>query len=412
MKTFRAALPLAVIAAVLTAGPVLAAPKPKPAVAATPLSTWSAAWGTAPLQSVAVARPNEVRSFSDVTARQIVRLNLGGDAIRLRLTNELSERSLKVGAMTVALASADGKILGTPIAITFGGKPEASIPPGAPLLSDPIALPVKAMDRLSVSTFYVEPTAPAGHRVRLFVSPQGNHTGKSEIAGEQALRGPGLISGVEVRGGRQRPVIVAIGDSITEGARSTPDADMGWPEQLAARLAARGLDMSVVNVGISGGRLLREVSGPSALTRFDRDVLSTSGVSSVVLLEGINDIGRAAQPGYASEAVSADDLIAGYRQLIARAHARGVKIYAGTLLPFEGAMYFHAAGEATRQAVNAWIRTSGEFDGVIDFEAAMKDPAKPTRMLEGLHSGDFLHPGDAGYARMAEAADKALFGAR
>lgn len=412
MKNFRAALPLAVIAAVLTTGPVLAAPKPKPAVAATPLSTWSATWGTAPLQSVAVARPNEVRSFSDVTARQIVRLNLGGDAIRLRLTNELSERSLKVGAMTVALASADGKILGTPIAITFGGKPEASIPPGAPLLSDPIALPVKAMDHLSVSTFYVEPTAPAGHRVRLFVSPQGNHTGKSEIAGEQALRGPGLISGVEVRGGRQRPVIVAIGDSITEGARSTPDADMGWPEQLAARLAARGVDMSVVNVGISGGRLLREVSGPSALTRFDRDVLSTSGVSSVVLLEGINDIGRAAQPGYASEAVSADDLIAGYRQLIARAHARGVKIYAGTLLPFEGAMYFHAAGEATRQAVNAWIRTSGEFDGVIDFEADMKDPAKPTRMLEGLHSGDFLHPGDAGYARMAETADKALFGAR
>ncbi|PHY20413.1 SGNH/GDSL hydrolase family protein [Caulobacter sp. BP25] len=412
MKNFRAALPLAVIAAVLTAGPVLAAPKPKPAVAATPLSTWSAAWGTAPLQSVAVARPNEVRSFSDVTARQIVRLNLGGDAIRLRLTNELSERSLKVGAMTVALASADGKILGTPIAITFGGKPEASIPPGAPLLSDPIALPVKAMDRLSVSTFYVEPTAPAGHRVRLFVSPQGNHTGKSEIAGEQALRGPGLISGVEVRGGSQRPVIVAIGDSITEGARSTPDADLGWPEQLAARLAARGVDMSVVNVGISGGRLLREVSGPSALTRFDRDVLSTSGVSSVVLLEGINDIGRAAQPGYASEAVSADDLIAGYRQLIARAHARGVKIYAGTLLPFEGAMYFHAAGEATRQAVNAWIRTSGEVDGVIDFEAAMKDPAKPTRMLEGLHSGDFLHPGDAGYARMAETADKALFGGR
>lgn len=412
MKPFRAALPLAVIAAVLTAGPVLAGPKPKPPVAATPLSTWSAAWGTAPLQSVAVARPNEVRSFSDVTARQIVRLNLGGDAVRLRLTNELSERTLKVGAMTVALASIDGKIQGAPIAVTFGGKPEASIPPGAPLLSDPIALPVKAMDHLSVSTFYVEPTAPAGHRVRLFVSPQGNHTTKSEIAGEQALRGPGLISGVEVRGASQRPVIVALGDSITEGARSTPDADMGWPEQLAARLAARGIDMGVVNVGISGGRLLREVSGPSALTRFDRDVLSTAGISSVVLLEGINDIGRAAQPGYASEAVTADDLIAGYRQLIARAHARGVKIYAGTLLPFEGAMYFHAAGEATRQAVNVWIRTSGEFDGVIDFEAAMKDPAKPTRMLEGLHSGDFLHPGDAGYGRMAEIADKALFGAR
>lgn len=412
MKLLRAGLAFAAIAAVLAAGPVVAAPKPKPAVAAAPLSTWSAAWGIAPLQSVAVARPNELRAFADVTVRQVVRLNLGGDAVRLRLTNELSERPLKVGAMTVALASADGKIQGAPIAITFGGKSEASIPPGAPLLSDPIALPVKAMDHLSVSTFYVEPTVPAGHRVRLFVSPQGNHTGKSEIPGEQALRGPGLVSGVEVRGAAQRPVIVAIGDSITEGARSTPDADMGWPEQLAARLAARGLDTGVVNVGISGGRLLREGSGPSALTRFDRDVLSIPGVSSVVVLEGINDIGRAAQPGYANEAVTADELIAGYRQLIARAHARGVKIYAGTLLPFEGAMYFHAAGETTRQAVNAWIRTSGEFDGVIDFETAMRDPAKPSRMLEGLHSGDFLHPGDAGYARMAEVADKALFGAR
>ena len=412
MKSFRAGLPLAALAAILVVGPVSAAPKPKPAVAAAPLSTWSAAWAIAPLPSVAVARPNEVRSFSDVTVRQVMRLNLGGEAIHLRLTNELSERTLKVGAMSVALAGADGKLQGAPIPVTFGGKAEASIPPGAPLLSDPIALPVKAMDHLSVSTFYVEPTAPAGHRVRLFVSPQGNHVGKAEIAGEQATRGPGLISGVEVRGPSQRPVVVAIGDSITEGARSTPDADMGWPEQLAARIAARGGEVGVVNVGISGGRLLREVSGPSALTRFDRDVLSTPGLSAVVVLEGINDIGRAAQPGYASEAVTAEELIAGYRQLIARAHARGVKIYGGTLLPFEGAMYFHAAGETTRQAVNAWIRTGGEFDGVIDFEAAMKDPAKPSRMLEGLHSGDFLHPGDAGYARMAETADKALFGGR
>jgi len=412
MKRSPAVLTLAAMAVVLTGGPALAAPKPKPAVATAPLSTWSAAWFIAPLSSPAVARPNEVRAFTDATVRQVVRLNLGGDAVRLRLTNELSERGLKIGAMSIALADADGTLKGTPIPVTFGGKSEASMPPGAPLLSDPIALPVRAMDHLSISTFYVEPTAPAGHRMRLFVSPPGNHTGRREVAGEQALRGPGLISGVEVRGASQRPVIVAIGDSITEGARSTPDANMGWPEQLAARIAARGVDIGVVNAGVSGGRVLREGAGPSALTRFDRDVLSIPGLSSVVLLEGINDIGRPAQPGYASEAVTADELIAGYRQLIARAHARGVKVYGGTLLPFEGAMYFHAAGEATRQAVNAWIRASGEFDGVIDFETAMKDPAKPSRMLDGLHSGDFLHPGDAGYARMAETADKALFGAR
>lgn len=414
MKLLRASLLAVAIA--LPATPVLAAQKPKPAVVAAPLSTWSGAWGTAPSASQAVSRPNEVRSFSDNTARQVMRLNLGGDALRLRLTNELGERTVKVGAMSVALAGPDGKPLGAPIPVTFGGKTEAQIPPGAPLLSDPVTLPVKAMDRISVSTFYVEPTAPAGHRVRLFLSPQGNHTTKTDTPGEQVTRGPGLVSGVEVRGAAQRPVLVTIGDSITEGAGSTPNADMGWPEQLAARIAARGGqgggEWSVVNAGISGGRLLREVSGPSALSRFDRDVLSVPGVTTVVVLEGINDIGRAAQQGFASEAVTAGEIIAGYRQLIARAHARGVKIWAGTLPPFEGAMYYHAAGEATRQAVNAWIRSSGEFDGVIDFEAVTKDPAKPGQILDGLHNGDHLHPTDAGYTRMAEAADKALFGTK
>jgi lysophospholipase L1-like esterase len=409
MKLSRAGL---LALALLSATPVLSAPKAKPAVVAAPLSAWSGAWGTAPSASQAVARPNEVRAFSDITARQVVRLNLGGEALRLRLTNELGERPLKVGAMTVALASPDGKPLAAPIRVTFGGRTEALIPPGGPLLSDPVALPVKAMDYISVSTFYVEPTALAGHRVRLFLSPQGNHTTKTDTPGEQALRGPGLVSGVDVRGAAQRPVLVTIGDSITEGAGSTPFADKGWPEQLAARIAARGGEWSVVNVGISGGRLLREGSGPSALSRFDRDVLSVPGVAAVVVLEGINDIGRAAQPGYAGEAVTADELIAGYRQLIERAHARGVKIWGGTILPFEGAMYYHAAGEATRQAVNTWIRTSGAFDGVIDFEAVGKDPAKPTQMPDGFHSGDHLHPADAGYALMAEAADKALFGAK
>jgi lysophospholipase L1-like esterase len=412
MKLSRASLLAFAAVAAFSGSPAFSAPKAKPAAAAAPLSTWSGAWGIAPVASQAVSRPNEVRAFSDVTTRQVMRLNLGGEALRLRLTNEMGDRPLKVGAMSVALAGPDGKPLGAPVPVTFGGKGEALIPPGGPLLSDPVVLPVKAMDRISVSTFFVEPTAPAGHRVRLFVSPQGNHIAKTDTPGEQTLRGPGLISGVDVRGAAQRPVLVTIGDSITEGARSTPDADMGWPEQLAARIAARGDATSVVNVGISGGRLLREGSGPSALSRFDRDVLSVPGVTTVVVLEGINDIGRAAQQGYASEAVTADEVIAGYRQLIARAHARGVKIWGGVILPFEGAMYYHAAGEATRQAVNAWIRTSGEFDGVIDFEAVMKDPAKPGQMLESLHSGDHLHPGDAGYAKMAEVADKALFGTK
>jgi len=412
MKIPRASL-LALAAALALTSPIaMAAPRAKPAVVAAPSvqPSWSAAWGAAPLGAVAVARPNEVRGFSDMTARQVMRLNAGGEAVRLRLTNELGDRTLKIGAMSVALAGPDGKILSAPIVVTFGGRTEAQIPPGAPLLSDAIALPVKAMDRLSVATFYVEPTAPSAHRVRLFLSPQGNHTAKTEIPAEVASRGPGVVSGVEVRGATARPVLVTIGDSITEGSGSTPNADLGWPEQLAARIAARGGDWSVVNVGVSGGRLLREGSGPSALSRFDRDVLSVPGVAAVAVLEGINDIGRTAQAGYASDTVTPDDLIAGYRQLIARAHARGVKLYIGVIPPFEGAMYYHAAGETTRQAVNAWIRSSGEADGVIDFETALKDPARPGQLLDGLHQGDHLHPSDAGYARMAEAADRAVFG--
>jgi lysophospholipase L1-like esterase len=406
-------LALAVALALTSPMATTAAPRAKAQVAAAPtVQSWSAAWGAAPLAAVAVPRVGEVRGFTDMTARQVIRLNLGGDAVRVRLTNEMGDRPLKIGAASVALAGPDGKALGPPVPLTFGGRSEVEIPQGAPLLSDPVALPVKAMDHLSVSVFFVEPMAPAAHRVRLFLSPQGNHTAKADVPGEVVSKGPGVVSGVEVRGPGPRPVLVTIGDSITEGAGSTPNADMGWPEQLAARVAARAGGWSVVNVGVNGGRLLREGSGPSALSRFDRDVLSVPGVAAVVVLEGINDIGRPAQPGYAADVVSADQIIAGYRQLIERAHARGVKVYGGTILPFEGAMYYHPAGETTRQAVNAWIRSSGAFDGVIDFEAVVKDPARPGRILDGLHQGDHLHPDDAGYRLMAEAADRAVFGVK
>lgn len=407
MKPSILPIALAMALASVTA-PCLAATKAAPVSSA---QAWRSAWGNAPIAAQAVARPGEARAFTDVSVRQVMRLNAGGDAVRLRLSNELGERPLAVGAIAVAPADSDGRLLTAPIPVTVGGKTEFTIAPGAPLLSDPIALPVKALSHLSVATFYVGTAAPAGHRVRLFVAPPGNHVGKTEIAGEQALKGPGLVSGVEVRG-VAGPVLAAIGDSITEGSGATPNADMGWPEQLAARLATRPGGWSVVNMGVGGGRLLREVSGPSALARFDRDVLSVAGLQAVLVLEGINDIGRPAQPGFAADAVTPEDLIAGYRQLIARARARGVKIYGGVIPPFEGAAYYQDSGEAVRQAVNAWIRTSGEFDGVVDFDAVLRDPANPRRLKEGLHSGDHLHPSDAGYALMAEAVDKAMFSNR
>jgi lysophospholipase L1-like esterase len=238
------------------------------------------------------------------------------------------------------------------------------------------------------------------------VSPPGNHIGEAfasvaaESAGYRAF-----LTGVEVDDASRGPVIAAFGDSITDGARSTPGANRRWPDRLAERLAGA----AVVNAGISGNRLLgwaedRPWAGEAALARFDRDVLSIPGLTHVVILEGVNDLGR----GGASPP-SAEELILAYSQLIDRAHGHGAKAIGGTILPYEGAGYFRPEGEAVRQAVNRWIRTSGAFDGVIDFDAAMRDPAAPGKLRADLHSGDWLHPNDAGYRVMGDAVDLKLF---
>jgi lysophospholipase L1-like esterase len=215
-----------------------------------------------------------------------------------------------------------------------------------------------------------------------------------------------LLARVEVTAPAGTAAVVTIGDSITDGARSTADTNSRWPDQLARRLAARkGAGAAVLNAGISGNRVLGDGAGVSALARFDRDVLMQTGVTHVVVLEGINDIGIARN----NPSPSAEDLIAGHKQLIARAHARGLKIYGATLTPFEGAPYYTAEGEAKRQALNTWIRSSGAYDGVIDFDMITRDPAAPTRFLPAYDSGDHLHPGDAGYKAMGDAVDLALF---
>jgi lysophospholipase L1-like esterase len=207
-------------------------------------------------------------------------------------------------------------------------------------------------------------------------------------------------------------LIVAFGDSITDGARSTPDTNHSWPALLAARLAAQKAtaNIAVGNMGIGGNRVLRDVAGASALARFDRDVLSQPGVKWVMVLEGINDIGRGATTP--AEMVTADDLIAGYKQIIERAHTHGIKAIGCTLTPFEGANYSREEGEAVREALNTWIRTSGAYDAVVDFEAATRDPNNPKRFRADLDPGDHLHPNDAGYQAMADAVDLSLFGGK
>jgi lysophospholipase L1-like esterase len=246
-----------------------------------------------------------------------------------------------------------------------------------------------------------------------YVSASGNHAGEANMPAATTTESWFYLARVEVTAPEPTGAVVTIGDSITDGSRSTPDTNNRWPDHLARRLAGQNIKLGVLNLGIGGNRLLTDGVGTNALARFDREVLAQTGATHVVVMEGINDVGLASRSQV--PAPGADDLIAAHRQLIDRAHARGLKIYAGTLTPFEGttiAGYWTREGDVTRQAVNQWIRTSKTYDAVIDFEAVTRDPARPTWFLSRLDSGDHLHPGDAGYKAMADAVPLKLFGAR
>lgn len=382
---------------------------------------WIGTWGASPEPPSRGGGPFPATpSFENETIRQIVRLSAGGEALRLRLTNEHGSEPLRIGAARVALVDEDGELrAGTERVVTFSGAREAVIPAGAPMLSDTVELAVDDLATLSVSLYLPEATGPCTcHSTGLqtaYVSEAGDFTeGTFEPA--ETLQARAFLSGVEVRADADA-VIVALGDSITDGVGSTPGANRRWPDLLAERLAERGR-YGVVNHGISGNRVLNDGAGDSALARFDRDVLSVAGATHVIVFEGVNDIG-AAYGGFGDAdiesfmpsgvEVSEASLIAGYEQLIARARAAGLEIYGATIAPYGGATYYSAEGEAVREAVNAWIRDSGAFDAVLDFDAVLRDPERPTRMQEELHSGDNLHGSDAGYEALAESIDPELF---
>jgi len=329
------------------------------------------------------------------TLTQTVRVTASGSALRFRLSNRYGTTPVVIGAMTVSLSGSP------PVSVTFDGQSVISIPGGAPRLSDPVALTVNALDDVTVSTFYPDETRLPAHRLRQAIS-EADTTFRVRQAGSDLARFGVLLQGVDVQTDRPTGVIVTFGDSITEGVTATPGGPGGWPERLGSRLWGESDRWSVVNAGIAGNRLLRRGSGPSGLERLDADALAVPGIRCLIVLEGINDIGRPMQAAYAHETITARDLIAGYRQVIARGHASGIRVVLATLLPFEGADYFSDGGEATRQQVNAWIRTTGEADGVIDFDMATRDPARPSSLLAAYDSGDRLHPSDAGYATMAE----------
>jgi lysophospholipase L1-like esterase len=364
-------------------------------------------------QAAPARQPAGALGFANQTVRMMVRASIGGRRLRVKLSNAFGSVPLAVGAAHIALRSKDSEIVaGSDRALSFSGKPGCTIGPGMVMLSEPVDLSVPAGGDLAVSLYFASETGPpTTHATALHTTyiKEGDVTGQAAMPDAVTTQSYYWLAGVDVAAGSEASVVVAFGDSITDGARSSPETNHSWPALLAARLAARKdtANIGVANMGIGGNRVLRDVSGASALARFDRDVLSQSGVHWLMLMEGINDIGRGAT--VPAEAVTAAELIGAYQQIVERAHTHGIKVIGCTLTPYEGATYFRENGEAIRQAVNTWIRTSGAFDAVVDFEAATRDANNPKRLRAEFDPGDHLHPNDAGYQAMADAIDLSIF---
>ena len=355
-------------------------------------------------------------ALSNQTIRQIVRASVGGDRLRVVLTNGYGTAPLTIGAAHVGLREKDAVIKGgSGRALTFAGSPSVTIPQGAVMFSDPVPLTVPALAELAIDVYLPGNTAQTSSPITghagtgglqtNYISPSGNHVAAATMPVQETTLAWFFLARVEVTAPRGVGAIVTVGDSITDGSQSTANTNNRWPDHLARRLAAQNLKMGVLNAGFSGNRILEDGTAVSALARFDRDVLAQTGVTHVIVLEGINDIGMARD----NTSPTAADIIAGHRQLIDRARAQGLRIYGGTLTPFEGAFYWSPEKEAKRKAVNDWIRTSKAYDAVIDFDAAVRDPSNPTKLLLKFDPGDHLHPNDAGYEAMANAIDLDLF---
>ncbi len=390
------------------------------AVAAAPPDRWVGTWGAAPL----AAGENDPKfGDRDTTFREIVHVSLGGPLIQLTLSNEFGIDPLLIGSAHVALASGkDGGIsLFSANALTFAGRPSITIPPGGIVVSDPVAMKLPAFADVAVSLYI--PAQPI-HRATLhsfadqtnFAAP-GNVVSRVKMPGATPIYTWPFLREIDVKTSANAGAVVCLGDSITDGALSTRDANARWTDVLARRLAGHKAtrNLGVLNEGIGGNRILHNGTGPNALARFDHDVLAQAGVKYLILLEGINDIGVATNPGAAAtqeaprDVVTADDLIAGLAVMAERAHTHGIKVFGATLTPFMGAGYSSPEGEAMRQAVNTWIRTSNQLDGFIDFDKATRDAANPAVFNASADSGDHLHPGDAGYKSMGDSIDLKLF---
>ena len=375
---------------------------------------WVGTWAASPQ-----AADPPAATLMDQTVRQIVRTSVAGNRVRVRLSNEFGTTPLVVGAATVARRDTGSNIVaGSDRALSFGGQRSITLAPGAPALSDAIDFEVPAVGDLVISLYLPQASVPRTvHSLATattYISTPGDYSSAVVMPTASTPQSWYFLSGVTVNATRRSAAIVALGDSITDGFASTPDANRRWPNLLADRLQAnaRTTHLAVLNHGISGNRTNFDLVGPNVQARLDRDVLAAPGARFVILLAGINNIGIPGAFGLPDQATSAQDIIAGHQQIIARARERGLKVFGATLTPFEGTIfpgYYTAEGEAKRQAVNQWVRTSGAFDAAIDFDMALRDPAQPARLLPAYDSGDHLHPNDAGYQAMASFIDLRLF---
>jgi lysophospholipase L1-like esterase len=389
---------------------------------------WVTTWSTS---NVASDRPV---AFSNQTIREVVHTTIGGSAVRIRLSNTFGTRSMRLDAVFIGMQKMgprkDGAALvpGSNHEVTFGGSRSITIPEGAEVLSDPVPFAVGSEQNLAISLFTAGETGPAtvhGSALQTnYVSGAGNFAAEESASafavatGSKTTESWYFLSAVEVLAPASvKGAVVALGDSITDGASARPDKNERWTDVLGRRLLDNHIEIAVLNAGIGGNRVLTSSPcwGQNALARLGRDVLAQAGIKAVILFEGTNDIGQPdaptadTNPCRSRTQVTADEIVAGYKQIIARTHARGLKIFGATILPYQGLGAWTAAGEAKRVAVNQWIRSSGAFDGVIDFESALRDPATPARMAPRYDSGDHLHPGPAGHEAMGNAVDLALF---
>ncbi|MFS2102744.1 SGNH/GDSL hydrolase family protein [Variovorax sp. Varisp85] len=387
---------------------------------------WSPSWmsSTQPIWSGDFVLPTGLPfQFNRQTLRQVARLSIGGSRLRVAISNEGGTTPLHIGAARLARhAEGSAVVEGSDRPLRFGGQTEVTIPPGARLVSDPVDIALPALAEVAVSLYLPQPSQPAGFH---FDARQTAYVADGDLSAAQHLPARATawstrvyVSGLMVETQQPPITVVTLGDSLTDGNGSTPGANTRWPDALAERLAGR--NVAVLNAGISGGRLLKDGMGRAGLERAGRDVFSQPGVRAMVVLLGTNDIGWPGGPFAPDEpAVSAQAVIQGLRQLVEMAHAHNVRITAGTIAPTERALegtplegHYSPDKDKVRQAVNRWIRESKVFDAVVDFDALLRDPARPSRLKAAMDSGDHLHPGDAGYKAMAAAIDlDALLGA-